>query len=164
MAKDKQAVRNTYPGTILKRVRDGTHLLPHEDADDFLLLFEGLNHYGNPKTELDHLVVYQAAVLTWNILRYHDMNTAILRNYQRVALEKLLRTTSTSPMIVGGAIAENMMRSDIQQNIERWFADPAAKSAMKKKLEQAGYPPNAVETEAFMLALPSLGQNDKLLA
>jgi hypothetical protein len=88
------------------------------------------------------------------------MKIGVLHSHQRPALESLLRKTNAVAAMKG---AEPMMRVDADQKATKWFADPASRPAMMKAFELAGYPPNAVQTEAFMRALPSLAQIDRLI-
>ena len=41
--------------------------------------------------------------------------------------------------------------------------DPASRPAIREVFEKAGYPPNAVEVEAFQLALPTLVPIERLI-
>jgi len=44
-----------------------------------------------------------------------------------------------------------------------WFKDPASRPPMMKAIENAGFPPNALEVEAFQLALPALATIERLI-
>jgi hypothetical protein len=44
-----------------------------------------------------------------------------------------------------------------------WFKDPACRPNMIKKIENAGYPPDALEVEAFSLAPPALATIERLI-
>lgn len=94
-------------------------------------------------------------MLTWDILRYQNMQLGVLRSHQRPALESLLRkikVRTTSRKGIGEAVAQ----SEARELPAPWFKDPASRPAMMKLIENAGYPPNAIEVEAFQLALPAL--------
>jgi hypothetical protein len=92
-------------------------------------------------------------------LRCHEMKIGVLRNNQRPALESLLRK-SHAP-IIGGP--EPSAKTQAVEDARRWFADPASRPAIMKVIEDAGYPPNAVEVEAFQLALPVLAPIERLI-
>jgi hypothetical protein len=106
------------------------------------------------------MAVYQATVLTWDILRYQDMKVGVLRSHQRSALVSLLSKTHEGAAISG---AEAAVRIDADQKATRWFAEPAIRPAMIKMFEKSGYPPNAVEVEAFQRALPMLATIERLI-
>ena len=150
----------TYPFQILERLLAAPHLLPHEKREEFIQLFTSLEEYGAPQTTADYMAVYQATVLTWDILRYQDMKVGVLRCHQRSALVSLLSKTLEGAAIRG---AEAAVTVDADQKATRWFAEPATRPAMIKMFEKAGYPPNAVEVEAFQRALPMVATIERLI-
>ncbi|WP_029586515.1 hypothetical protein [Bradyrhizobium sp. URHD0069] len=160
MSEDKPSEDKSYPLDVLMRLLDTPQLLPHENPKEFHQLFNSFEAYGKAQTARDYIAVYQATVLTWDILRYHEMKVAVLSSHQRPALESLLRRTNEVATLKG---AEAIMKVEADQKAKKWFADPATRPAMMKAFELAGYPPNAVQAEAFMRALPSLAQIDRLI-
>ncbi len=108
------------------------------------------------------MAVHQATVLTWDILRYQEMKIGMLRSHQRPALESLLRKIQVRTMPKKG-IGEAVAQSEARQLAAPWFNDPASRPAMMKTIKMAGYPPNAIEVEAFQLALPALAKVDGLI-
>jgi hypothetical protein len=88
---DHKSSQPSYPLVLLRRLADTPQLLPHENQEEFLQLFDSLEVYGKPQTSRDYLGVHQATVLTWDILRYQEMKIGVLRSHQRPALESLLR-------------------------------------------------------------------------
>ena len=60
-------------------------------------------------------------------------------------------------------IGEAVAQSEARQLAAPWFKDPASRPAMMKAIENAGYPPNAIELEAFQLALPALATIERLI-
>ena len=60
-------------------------------------------------------------------------------------------------------LAEAVAQSEARELAAPWFKDPASRPAMMKVIEMAGYPPNAVEVEAFQLALPNLVSIERLI-
>ena len=65
MSEHKSFKSKNYPLDILKRLLDSPQLLPNEDPEEFLQLFESLEDYAKPQTSRDHMAGYQAAVLAW---------------------------------------------------------------------------------------------------
>ena len=147
---------------VLTRLLDTPQLLPHEDVKDFLRLFDSVEDYTKPLTSWDYLVTYQASMLTWEILRYHKMKVGMLLSHQRPALESLLRKFQVRTASRKG-IGEAVAQSEARQLAAPWFKDPASRPAMMKTIENAGYPPNAIELEAFQLALPTLATIERLI-
>src|SRR4029434_6483339 len=64
---------------------------------EFFQLFDSLEAYGKPQTTADYMAVYQATVLTWDILRYQDMKVGVLRSHLRGAR----RSTSATIAVCG---------------------------------------------------------------
>jgi hypothetical protein len=162
MSDDKSSSNKTYPLDILKRLLESPQLLPHENAKEFIQLFDRLEDYGKPQGARDYMAVYQSTVLTWDVLRYQDMKVGVLRSHQRPALESLLRKIQVRTASKKG-IAEAVAQSEARQLAAPWFKDPASRPAMMKAIKDAGYPPNALEVEAFQLALPALATIERLI-
>ena len=162
MGDNKSSQPKSYPLDILKRLLDTPQLLPHESSKEFLELFARLEDYGKPQNSRDYLAVHQATVLTWDILRCQDMKVGVLRSYQRPALESLLRKIQVRTVSKKG-IGEAVAQSEARQLAAPWFNDPASRPAMMKTMKMAGYPPNAIEVEAFQLALPALATIERLI-
>jgi len=57
------------------------------------------------------LVVHQATVLTWDILRCQKMKVGVLRSHQRPALESLLRKIKVGAAVKKG-ISEVVAQSE----------------------------------------------------
>jgi hypothetical protein len=157
-ARDKES----YPLDVLQRHLDTPQLLPHENAKEFIQLFDSLAEYGKPQTSRDYLAVHQATVLTWDILRYQQMKIGVLRSHQRPALESLLRKIKVRAASKKG-ISEVVAQSEAREFAAPWFKDPASRPAMMRVIENAGYPPDALEVEAFQLALPALANIERLI-
>jgi hypothetical protein len=157
----KSSHLKTYPFDLLERLRETPQLLPHESLKEFHELFASFEDYGKPQNLRDHLAVHQATVLTWDILRCQNMKVGVLRSHQRPALESLLRKIRVRTETKG--IAEGVARSEARELAAPWFKDPASRPAMMKTIEMAGYPPNAIEVEAFQLALPALAAIERLI-
>jgi hypothetical protein len=162
MSDNKSSQPKAYPLDILNRLLETPQLLPHENEKDFIQLFDSLEDYGKSQTPRDYMAVYQAAVLTWDILRYQKMKIGVLRSHQRPALESLLRKIQVRPRSKKG-IGESVAQSEARQLAAPWFKDPASRSAMMNVIKNAGYPADALEVEAFQLALPALATIERLI-
>lgn len=101
-------------------------------------------------------------MLTWDILRCQNMKVGVLRSHQRPALESLLRKIKVRPASRKG-ISETVAQSEARELAAPWFKDTASRPAMMKVIEMAGYPPDAIEVEAFQLALPVLATIERLI-
>jgi len=162
MGDNKSSQPKSYPLDILTRLLDTPQLLPHESSKEFLQLFASFEDYAKPQNSRDYLVVHQATVLTWDIMRCQDMKVGVLRSHQRPALESLLRKIKVRAASKKG-ISEVVAQSEARELAAPWFKDPASRPAMMKVIEMAGYPPDAIEVEAFQLALPALAPIERLI-
>jgi len=77
-----------------------------------------------PQTTRDYMAMYQAAVLTCEILRYQRMKVGVLAAHQRPASESLLRKIKVRPAAKTG-ISEVAVQSEARGLAAPWFNDPA---------------------------------------
>jgi hypothetical protein len=90
------------------------------------------------------------------------MKVGVLRSHQRPALESLLRKIKVRIASKSG-ISEVVVQTEAREVAASWFEDPASRPAVMKVIENAGYPPDAIEVEAFQLALPALAPIERLI-
>ena len=89
MSDNKSARDNkSYPLDVLKRHLDTPQLLLHENAKEFIQLFDSLEDYGKPQSSRDYLAVYQATVLTWDILRCQNKQSGNVTFARNMLLQK----------------------------------------------------------------------------
>jgi hypothetical protein len=124
-----------YP-ELLRDLLDTPQLLPDENLEDFSRLHRSLEAYVKPKASWDHLAVYQATMLAFDILRCHGMKIGVLWSQQRPALEALLRKIHVSAATAG---AEALVKLEAHQLASQWFEDPASRPVIMKGIERAGY-------------------------
>jgi hypothetical protein len=89
------------------------------------------------------------------MLRYQLIKVGVLANHQQAALQSLLlkiKGSTASDNDFPGAVA----RMEARELAASWFKVPTSRAAIMKLIETAGYPANAIEVEAFQLALPAL--------
>jgi hypothetical protein len=154
--------KKSYLMDVLYRHLDTPPLLPDENEEEFNQLFDSFEDYGKPQNPRDYIAVYQATVLTWDVLRYQQMKIGVLRSHQRPALESLLRKIKVRTASKMG-ISEVVAQSEARELAAPWFKDAASRPAMMRVIENAGYPPDALEVEAFQLALPALAPIERLI-
>jgi hypothetical protein len=160
MSNDKPFDDKNFPPQIIKRLLQAAPVLPRESHEEFSSLYFSFEHYTKPETTPDYLAVYQVTVLTWEVLRYQVMKVALLHNYQRPALDSLLRRTHEGATLKG---AEQVVKLDADQRAKNWFRDPASRPAMVKAFEVEGYSSHAVDAMAFERALPALATIERLI-
>jgi hypothetical protein len=135
-------------------------LLPNESQTDFDRVYDDFLDPLAPETVPQHWLVWNSAILTWEVMRYRRMKVSYMLNQRRAAVGALIRqafqSTSMRAVRKGG--------SDIDDNIERYFSDPAYRPLVGQALEQAGYSADAAEAEAFARSLNGLSQFERLIA
>lgn len=151
------------PDFIMKLV-ENPPLWDIESKEDFAKVFESYeSHYpsGRPKTDFEYIMVYHASLLSWELLRDDRMAAAILSFQLRPAAERVYRKTYED--FVGDG-DPNSGRSTSRKWARHYFSDPEYRKAFAKKLETTGYGRGAIESEAFLMALPSLSVIERLRA
>jgi hypothetical protein len=152
-----------YIPDFIQKLIDDPPLLPGESKDHFLQMFESFEFTSNgrPKTDVEYILVYQATMVTWDLMRLERMKVKILASQKRPAAESVFRRSFDN-------VAAEGESEDIKTSARKWgrryFADPEYRRAYAAKLEAAGYGAGAIEAEAFLRALPSLGQIERLIA
>ncbi len=155
MSEHTSSQHEPYYPELLRSFLDTPQLLPDENLQDFNRLFHSLLDYCKPETNRDYLVTYQATMLTWEILRYQKMKVGMLLNHQRRAFESMIHRVTK-----GG---QSAAISEANRLATQWFSDPSSRPAILEVFKKAGFPPNAVEIEAFQLALPNLMSIERLI-
>ena len=152
-----------YTPRSIKRLLDNPPLLPGENRDLFVQLFEEFEStdLGRAKTVAEYVLVYTITMLTWELMRYQRMKVALLLNQQRAAVESLFRKTHDAAMVQGTGPA---LTIEANQSARAWFANPAYRAQAAKKFEAAGYATAAVEAEAFERSLGALARIENLVA
>jgi hypothetical protein len=153
-----------YEPDFVKNLRKNPPLLANERAEDFEVVYESFEftHYGRAKTDAEYLLVYQATVLTMQLMRYDRMKVAIVSNQRPPAAESLFRRSHDKTAVSKDDLSD--ARAAARENGSMYFADPECRKRLAAKLEKAGYSSEAVDAEAFLRALPSLATIDRLIA
>jgi hypothetical protein len=153
-----------YEPDFVKNLRKNPPLLGNECQVDFEMIFESyeFTHSGRAKTDAEYLLVYQASVLTMQLIRYERMKVAIVSNQRPPAAESLFRRTHDKKAESKDELSE--ARATARESSSMYFADPEYRKKLASKLEKAGYSSEAVDAEAFLRALHPLATIDRLIA
>jgi hypothetical protein len=147
------------PGPIEAMLKNPP-LLPNESKDQFDRVYDDFLDPLLPETVPQHWLVWNSAILTWDVMRYRRMKVAYMLNQRRAAVGGLIRKTfQTSAMR-----ALRTAGSDIDDNVERYFTDPEYPPLVAQALEKSGYTIDVVEAEMFARSLDGLSQIEKLIA
>src|SRR6266436_3277817 len=107
------------PNTI-KAMLKNPPLLPNESKEEFDWVYDDFLDPLGPETVPQHWLVWNSAILTWEVMRYRRMKVAYMLNQRRAAVGALIRESFLSSSM--RAVRET--GSDIYANIERYFSDP----------------------------------------
>jgi hypothetical protein len=141
---------------------DNPPILPGESKYAFVRLFESFefDYKQRPKTDMEYFWTRQATMAAWELMRCDSMKVAIVTNERRPAVESLHRRYSADPSTQDEC---NALRKSARDGGMMYFTDPEYREKFRVKLERAGFGPNAVEGAAFLRALPSLTEIDRLI-
>jgi hypothetical protein len=134
-------------------------LLPNESKSDFDRVYDDFLDPLGPENVPEHWLVWYSAILTWEVMRYRRMKVSYMENQRRAAVASLIRRAFQAPSMR----ALRKVGSDIDDNVERYFGDPAYPPAVAQALAEAGYTADAVEAEVFSRSLIALSQIEKLI-
>jgi len=150
------------PRFIQKMIYDPP-LLPGESADAFLGVFESfeLSEGEPPDTVAEYLLVYQATMVTWELLRLERTKVKVLKYLGRFAAEAVYRKSHES--LTGDTDSKGSAGAARKWG-ERYFADPEYRKVFAAKLEAAGYGADAVEAEVFLRYPQSIAELERLIA
>ena len=144
-----------YTPTFIEKVLKNPELLPREIRADFITVFETFEytHHGRAKTVFEYVLVNEATKLTLGLQHLDCLESTILVNQERAAVESLFRKTHEYAYVND---ARPMIAQTAGLSAQQYFADPAFKAKSDKEFEAAGNGPNACEGETYILALPLL--------
>ena len=152
-----QSGLDTIPETIQELLRNPP-LLPHENEEQFLKLFESFRAYAEPENIVDYHLVFNATVSRWEIARYRFMATAVTANQQYAGLKSLYMQTHDDASMPIAALRARVSR-DAGKNAKRCFADPEYREEAYVEFESMGFIPDG---QAFLLSLPALATIERL--
>jgi hypothetical protein len=135
-------------------------LLLNESKEEFDRVYDDFLDPLAPETVPQHWLVWNSAILTWEVMRYRRTKIAYMQNERRMAVSTLIRKAFSSSSM--RAIRKD--GSDVDANIERYFTDPAYPPLVAQALEKAGYSIDAVEAEMLARSLDGLVRIEKLIA
>jgi hypothetical protein len=152
-----------YELDFIKAWLENPPLLPGENQAEFEQMFESFEffHNGRAKTVAEYMMVWQAATITWEMMRYERIKVKILVYQGRFAAEAVYRK-SYENLATEGEPKE--FKNSVRKWTQHYFADPEYRAAYAAKLEAGGYGADAIEAEGFQRSLYSLSQLGRLIA
>ena len=102
---------------------------------------------------VEYILVNEATKLTLSLEHLDRVEGAILINHQRPAVQSLFRKIHEGAALKN---AEAAIHADAVLKATKYFDDPVFKAKADQAFEAAGYAPNALDGEAYLLAQRSL--------
>ncbi|PWE80781.1 hypothetical protein XF30_32215 [Bradyrhizobium sp. SUTN9-2] len=151
-----EETRNYMPDFIKKKL-DKPPLPPGMTAELFRALFDSIaagKEPHRPKSDLEFLTVHNAALETARLMWLDSLVAQIVNNYRREAVEVLDKKLHA---IVPSCRKEKDDYDRLAKEVAMdYFADPDHRREFSSRLVRGGFGDEAVDTQAFQLALPSL--------
>ncbi|UVO27596.1 hypothetical protein [Bradyrhizobium arachidis] len=130
---------------------------PNESAGEFRSLFHELAQavQGGQRSAAEFVMLLQATILTFRIIGLERIRDAILQHMRPEAVVALIRLTDG---VVERGSAASFQAYDSRKE---YFASKAGQTKVEARFTRVGYATDAVDVEAFQLALPSLAPIDR---
>lgn len=153
---EDEETRNYMPDFIKMKL-DNPPLPPGITAELFRALFDSLaesKQPHRPKSDLEFLTVYNAAVETARLISLDGLIAGVVNNNRREAVEVLDKK-------LHALVPSNKKEKDDYDRFAKevamdYFADSGHRKEFSSRLVRGGFGDDAVDTQAFQLALPSL--------
>jgi hypothetical protein len=141
---------------FVKRQLEHPPIGPNEDADEFRSLFQDLSRSENDmdRTAADYTMVLQATTLTFRVIGLERVAQAMTAHKRPQAIVALIRDTGDDGPAEPGSLAFYATGEERM----KYVGLKEARQKFDLQFEAHGYGSNAVEIEAFELALPLLGK------
>ena len=138
-------------------------LMPNEQRADFISIFRSheITHAGRAVTDADYRKVWQATVLTMELLRLDRLKVAIMRIQERPAVETMLQKTHDGAALQGAEAAAGL-KVACHLDAKKYYTDTNFQEKSARNFQAAGFGPDAVEAETFLRCLPSLAVIEKM--
>jgi len=153
-----------YRPLFIEKMLEAPPILPGESKTDFASVFESYEYDykppHRPKSDIEYHWVWQATVATWTLMRLERMAAAIVANAQRPAAELLHE--KAYGLVPSSKEERRKHKQSAKEGAMDYFLDPDYRRKFDSQLERGGFSTNAVEGEAFLQALPSLTQIERL--
>jgi hypothetical protein len=145
--------------TAIDTLFSAPRLLLGESATQFETLRAELERDIEPIGAVEKIYVNDMATLMWEILRLRAFKTGIIRNVRPTALENLFEQSLSS----GQPYRAPEHRHEAKRVADAWQKNSQEKQETEQLLQKHQIDENAIEAEAFRLALPDLQQLDRML-
>lgn len=130
---------------------------PNESAAEFKSLFYELTEavQGSQRSAAECAMLFQATLLTFRSIALERIRSAIIQHMRPEAVMALIRLTD------GTVERHSIADFEVNDRRKEYFSNKDGKSKIEARFTRMGYAADAVDVEAFQLALPSLALIDR---
>ncbi|MET4221765.1 hypothetical protein ABIB00_007001 [Bradyrhizobium sp. LB14.3] len=130
---------------------------PNESVAEFRALFYDLASavQAGHRAAAEYAMLFQATLLTFRTMGLERIRSAIIQHMRPEAVVALIRLTD-------GAVERNSTAYfEVNDHRKEYFSNKEGKAKIEARFASMGYAADAVDVEAFQLALPSLALVDR---
>jgi hypothetical protein len=158
LQKSSQAIpRSQLIPRAIQSQLDHPPIGPNESVAEFKSLFHELAEavQGGHRSAAEFVMLLQATILTFRTVALERIRSAMIPHMRPEAVVALIR-------LANGTVERNFV-TDFEVNDRRkeYFANKDGKAKIEASFARVGYAADAVDIEAFQLALPSLAPIDR---
>ncbi len=149
------------PEEISSFVEESILVLPGETEEEFLDMMSLMVEDIDPQTNIEWLCVIDLASLWWEIQRYRNWKTAIIKTNRASALEDALYKSDPNYRLLGPQPA---IHAQARSDAERWHNDPSHRHELNVRLREHGYDAQGISAHAFVAQMMPLATIERFLA
>ncbi|MCK1368292.1 hypothetical protein [Bradyrhizobium sp. 62] len=148
----------TYMPLWMRERLDDPPIWPGASKTDLLNFFRSYEYDyrppHRPKSDVEYEWVWQASKAAFNLIWLERLETTILANQRRAAVESLQMQAFAA--VPSSKEAKRELECSAKEAAMDYFADPDYRKKIDANFANAGFGAHAVAGEAFVRALPSL--------
>jgi len=149
------------PDEISSFVEESILVLPGETEEEFLEMMSLMVIDIDPQTNIEWLCVIDLASLWWEIQRYRNWKTAIIKTNRAAALEDGLYKSDPNYRLVG---PQPMIQAQARADAAKWHSDPNHRHELNVRLREHGYDAQGISAQAFVAQMVPLATIERFLA
>jgi hypothetical protein len=146
----------------IRTLIENTPLLPGEKRKNFMELFLELEYSPDrgPKTSAEYIMIFEATKLIFNLQRLERQRAQLVAHFRPAAVLTLHIRTTRDGIAEPGSLAY----SSAHDKARTYFASEEGRKKSVESFSQAGYSPDAVETESYLQAQPLINAIERQIA
>jgi hypothetical protein len=159
---DDEECREYIPAYMAKRLEQPS-VPPGMTAEDFRVTFRSITEFKQPhrpKSDYEFEAVYRATVATLQLIWLDRQPRNLIQLNARPAVEAL--HLKVQALVPSSKKDTDDLKRHAKEGAMDYFTDPDYQKGFSSKLERGGFGEEAIATEAFQRAMPSLGMIERM--